>query len=245
MTWSSLAFSRGSSSGIRSIRPKTSDRSSVSTLMPARSNSFSLKRTVLKAVGRAPMAPIRAFFSPPMTRQMATKRARSARKLSLSGSTVCSSVRVKGMPYCFKLLQADILPQKESRRLAMVMAVGSSGKAWIRTGTFNSAQRNVLAMARSSPKLGSVTTTPAISSRWALNKSAHFWASDRLSTLPKGVSSGVRAMVLMPSSARTLSIVSRPVTHKWSGKNPRLPTMTPSVVPFSSFFILNSSVNSS
>ena len=66
------------------------------------------------------------------------------------------------MPYCLRLLQADILPQKLSRRSAMVILPGVSGVAWISTGTFRSAIRSVSAMARSSPKLGSVTMMPSI-----------------------------------------------------------------------------------
>ena len=45
------------------------------------------------------------------------------------------------MPYCRRLLQADILPQKLSRRKAMVIFLGSSGVAWISTGTRRSASR--------------------------------------------------------------------------------------------------------
>ena len=102
------------------------------------------------------------------------------------------------MPYCRRLLQADILPQNESRRSAIVIFPALSGKAWTSTGTFRSAHRSTLAMARSSPKLGSATTTPAIRSRWALNRSAHFVASSSDSTLPNFVSAGPSATTSTP-----------------------------------------------
>ena len=43
--------------------------------------------------------------------------------------SVCSVVIEYGMPYCLRLLQADIFPQKLSRRNAMVIFLGSSGVA--------------------------------------------------------------------------------------------------------------------
>jgi hypothetical protein len=51
------------------------------------------------------------------------------------------------------LLHADILPQKLSRRNAMVILVGLSGVACTSTGTLSLARRNLSAMARSSPKI--------------------------------------------------------------------------------------------
>src|SRR5882672_2583252 len=47
------------------------------------------------------------------------------------------------MPYCCKLLQADILPQKLSRRWVMVIFDGVSGVACTRTGTPRRARRSV------------------------------------------------------------------------------------------------------
>ena len=88
------------------------------------------------------------------------------------------------MRYWLRLLQADILPQKLSRRSAMVMLPGVSGVACTSTGTFRPARRSVSAMARSSPKLGSVTMMPSISSRCFLKRSAHAGASARDSTAP-------------------------------------------------------------
>ena len=177
MTLASAALSRPA-------RPKISERSTVSTEMPARSKSFSLKRTVMKFAGRAPIRPTRASRSPRVTRHVLTNLRRSARKLALFGSTVCRAVSEYLMPYWCRLLQTDILPQNESRRSAGVMWAASSEKAWTSTGTSRPDQRMVLAMARSSPKFGRVTRMPSISSRCALNRSAHFWASATLSTLP-------------------------------------------------------------
>ena len=49
--------------------------------------------------------------------------------------SVCSVVSEYGMPYCVRLLQADILPQKLSRRSRMVIFAGVSGVACTSTGT--------------------------------------------------------------------------------------------------------------
>ena len=122
--------------------------------MPLRSSSFSLYRTVLNAAGRAPSAPKRALRRPATTRHVAMKSCRSSANSAPVGSTVWLRVSVNGMPYCLRLLQADIFPQNESRRSAMVIFPALSGNAWTSTGTFRSAQRRTLAMARSSPKLG-------------------------------------------------------------------------------------------
>ena len=168
----------------RSIRPNTSERSRVSTLMPACSSSFSLKRTVVKLAGRAPMRPIRARRSPRTTRQVAAKSLRSAWKEGRSGSDVCCVVSEKGMPYWRKLLQTLILPQKLSRRWSIVICAGSSGKACTSTGTSRSANLIALATARSSPKLGSVTRMPSIWSRCCLKTSAHKRASASDSMAP-------------------------------------------------------------
>ena len=50
------------------------------------------------------MAPMRANLRPRTTRQMAPKRARSARNSSLSGSVVCDFVSVYLMPYCLQVV---------------------------------------------------------------------------------------------------------------------------------------------
>jgi len=83
-----------------------------------------------------------------------------------------------------------ILPQKLSRRSAMVMFEARSGVACTSTGTRSPEPCNASATPRSSPKLGSVTITPSISCRWRSNSSAHFFASARVSTAPYLVSSG-------------------------------------------------------
>src|SRR3981081_3318776 len=135
-----------------------------------------------------------------------------------------------GIPYCRKLLQADILPQKLSRRKAIVIFPGSSGVAWISTGTRKSASRNASAMARSSPKFGSVTTMPSIRSRFRLKRSAQRLDSSRVSTAPYLLSSGVSATTSIPAAIKTRSISSRPLLARWSGKKPRFPTIRPIVI---------------
>ncbi len=229
LTASSCSLTAGSSSFMRSIQPASSLRSSVSTLMPLSSSSFSLKRTVLKAAGRAPSMPIRALRSPLTTRQVAVKLRRSDLKLALFGSTVCSAVSVYGMPYWDRLLQADILPQNESRRSLIVIRSDVSGKACTSTGTSRPDQRRVSAIGRSSPKLGSVSSMPSMSSRRLLNRSAHFCASFMVWTAPYRVSSGVRQTASMPSLASRSRMILRPESARCLGKNPRLPTITPRV----------------
>ena len=123
----SFAWTFASSSLSRPMRPRTSERSRVSTEMPACSISFSLKRTVLNAAGRAPRTPTRAFLSPLTIRQVAAKASRSARKESDLGATVCWEVSENLVPYCQRLLHAEIFPQKLSRRPPMSIFPGSSG----------------------------------------------------------------------------------------------------------------------
>ena len=120
---------------------------------------------MLNAAGRAPMEPTRRFLSPRTTWHTLMNHARSFANSPDFGASVCSVVSEYGMPYCRRLLQADILPQKLSRRSRIDMREGVSGVAWTSTGTRRSANRSVSAMARSSPKFGSVTTTPPMSSR--------------------------------------------------------------------------------
>ena len=163
-------------------------------------------------------------------RQTAANHCRSWANSGESGLSVCRVVIEYGMPYCLKLLQADILPQKLSRRKAIVIFLGSSGVAWISTGTRRSASRRVSAIARSSPKLGRVTITPSMRSRLRLKRSAHRRDSSRVSTAPYLLSSGVRATTSIPAAVNTRSISSRPLLAKWSGKKPRLPTIRPIVI---------------
>gem|GEM_PF-4337005 len=217
---------------MRLAQPRTSLRSSVSTAIPARSRSFSLYRTVLKAVGRAPIAPMRVVRRPRTTRQIARKRARSARNSAESGATVWREVRLNRIPYWRRLLQTDILPQNESRRSASVMRLASSGKAWTSTGTSRPEKRIALATAFSSPKLGRVTRIPSMRSACSLKISAQARASWRLSTEPNCRASAGKATTSNPASASTASIASRPAWQRCVGKKPRLPTMSPRVVRF-------------
>ena len=71
---------------------------------------------------------------------------------------------------------------------------------------------------------------PSIFSLFALKSSAHFFASDAVSTDPYAVSFGVRATVSIPSFPRTARTILRPCSQSSAGKNPRLPTSTPNVV---------------
>ena len=112
----------------------------------------------------------------------------------------------------------------------MDMRAQSSANACTSTGTSRAAHRNVLATARSSPKLGSVTRTPSISSRRDRNKSAQARASVRVSTDPWGVASDDSATARSPPRSSASSMSVRPVEQRCEGKNPRFPTMTPRVV---------------
>ena len=145
----------------------------VSVEMPARSKSFSLKRTVMKLAGRAPIRPTRAPFSPATTWQVATKSRRSCRNCGLFG--------ILGVVGGQAVLEAVLLQVVAGRHLAAerVAAVLDASSCRLRRGRRGrgSARRartsaSTLAMARSSPKFGSVTSTPMISSRCCLNRSA-------------------------------------------------------------------------
>src|SRR5579884_1949522 len=221
---SSFAFTLPSPS------PSTSDKSTVSTVIPARSSSFSLNRTVLNAAGRAPITPTRSPFKPFTTRHVAANILKSSLNPSDPGHTVCSRVSVYRIPYCHRLLHTDIFPQKLSRRPPISIFPASSGYACTSTGTSSPLIRSAFATPRSSPKFGSVTTTPSISSRCRLNNSAHFRASSSVSTAPCFVSSGPRQTTPYPSASSTRSTSSRPSRTNASGKNPRFPTITPNVV---------------
>ena len=176
------------------------------------------------------MAPMRRRRRPRATRQTPANQARSFSNTSESGASVCSVVSEYGIPYCVRLLQADILPQKLSRRCAIPILAGVSGVAWISTGTDSPAQRRVLAMARSSPKFGSVTMTPSISAACFLKRSAHKCASASDSMAPWRVSSGFTTTAWWPAFSSAAIISVRPLWARWPGKNPRLPTMTPNVI---------------
>jgi hypothetical protein len=184
---------------------------------------------VLKAAGRAPTAPIRSRRSPFTTRHTRANHSRSLAKAGEDGASVCCVVSEYLIPYWRRLLQADIFPQKLSRRSRIDMDPAVSGVAWINTGTSRPAKRSASAIPRSSPKFGSVTRMPSISSRWRLKSSAHVWDSSRVSTAPCFESAGVSATTLTPARSSTPIISSRPLCARWSGKNPRLPTISPSV----------------
>src|SRR5665213_2465342 len=140
------------------------------------------------------------------------------------------------MPYWVRLLQADILPQKLSRRSRIDIFEGVSGVACTSTGTRRSAIRSVSAMARSSPKFGSDTTTPSSVSRFFRNKSAHLRASSRVSTAPNFVSSMPTAMALWPPASIAAIMSRRPLAARWSGKNPLFPIMSPKFIALSGPF---------
>ena len=181
---SSFVFTEVSAESRDSICPKMSDRSTVSTEMPASSSSFSEYLTVMNAAGLAPTWPKRAPFRPPTIRQILPNFLRSSRNSSDSGLVVCFRVSVKGIPYWVRLLQTLIFPQKLSRLRGRSIAPTSSGNAWTRTGTSRSASRIVSATPLSSPKFGRVIRMPSMVSRCFLNRSAHFLASLYVSTVP-------------------------------------------------------------
>src|ERR1700730_7882647 len=114
----------------------------------------------------------------------------------------------------------------------MVILEASSGVACTSTGISSLASRNVSAIARSSPKLGSDTITPSSRSRLFRNNAAHSLASWCVSTAPCLLSSGPSTTQSMPAFARAWIISSRPTLANWSGKNPRFPIMTPIVIFF-------------
>ena len=207
---SSFCTAASSLSFIRLIRPSTSERSNVSTVIPFASSSFSLYLTVLNAAGRAPIAPIRRFLKPFTIRHTPANHSRSFANSAEPGLSVCCVVIEYGIRYCRKLLHADIFPQKLSRRCVMSICPGVSGVAWINTGTPRFARRNVSAIARSSPKFGSVTTTPSICALFDRNNSAQRFASSNVSTAPCLLCSGPSATTSIPALCSTCIISSRP-----------------------------------
>ena len=123
-----------------------------------------------------------------MIRQTAANRSRSALNSGDWTFTVCVRVSVNGMPAWRRLLQALILPQKESRRRSIFIWPATSSSAWMRIGTLRPLRLIVSAMPRSSPKFGSVTMMPSIWPAFDANSSAHFFASSKVSTAPYFVS---------------------------------------------------------
>src|SRR5882762_9642381 len=69
--------------------------------------------------------------------------------------------------------------------------------------------------------------------RLRANNAAQSRDSSRVSTAPYLLSLGSRATASMPAASSARRISSRPLLAKWSGKNPRLPTMTPIVIALS------------
>ncbi len=124
-------------------------------------------------------------------------------------------------------MHTEILPQNESLLRPIWKRAGSSGLAWMRTGTSSFDILMVSATPRSSPKFGRVTITPSILSELSENNWAHFLASSNVSTAPNFVSPGPRITASHSISSMTLSISSRPSLTNSSGKKPLLPTITP------------------
>ena len=176
------------------------------------------------------MAPMRRFRRPFTMRQTPANHSRSFANSTESGLSVCSVVSEYGMLYCRRLLHADILPQKLSRRCVMPIFAGVSGVACTSTGTPNRASRRASTIPRSSPKFGRVTITPSMASRFRRNRSAQRATSARVVTAPHLVSSAPTAMAPYPPFSSTERISARPLSARWSGKKPRFPTITPNVV---------------
>ena len=96
---------------------------------------ISSKRTVLKAVVRAPMQPTLKRFMPLTTRQMAAKSRRFCSNALLSGWTTWGFNTVNGTPYWVNTSVTENLPQKASRRCLKSILPISSGYACIKIGT--------------------------------------------------------------------------------------------------------------
>ena len=79
--------------------------------MPCFCMAISSKRTVLKAVVRAPMQPRLKRFMPLTTRQMAAKSRRFCWKAGVSGCTTCGLSTVKGTLYWENTSVTENLPQ--------------------------------------------------------------------------------------------------------------------------------------
>ena len=78
---------------------------------------------------------MRSFLSPFVTRHTFVNQSRSLPNSAELGDTVCFAVIEYLIPYCIRLLQADILPQKLSRRSLIFMSSRRSGVACTSTGT--------------------------------------------------------------------------------------------------------------
>ncbi len=109
------------------MRAKTSDMSTVSTVMPWRCSATSSMRTVLNGVVRAPMAPTTMPLMPRTTRQTRSNSSTMSLNRSEQGWTVCGADAVNFTWYCWKTSMMEILPQKESRRSAGDILSISSG----------------------------------------------------------------------------------------------------------------------
>ena len=134
------------------------------------------------------------------------------------------------MPYCIRLLQADILPQKLSRRKAIDIfescraspapAPAPSGRVahGIRDGP-------LIAEVRQRDD-DAVDLVPVLAKQIARSGALpHVFRPRHIWTLPASARSR-----RMPAPSSTFSISSRPSLARWPGKNPRLPTIIPSVI---------------
>ena len=146
---------------------------------------------------------MRKLRSPFTTRHTPANHSRSFLNSGESGVMVCKVVNEYGIPNWRRLLQADIFPQKLSRRCVIAILPGVSGVACTSTGTFNLESRSVSATARSSPKFGSVTMTPSIKSALDLNNSAQRFASSYVSTAPCLLCSDPSTTTSMPAFCNT------------------------------------------
>ena len=118
------------------MRPRISDRSIGSTEMPDRLEQLlaepdGVERRRPGADGADAQAAQPLHHPAHAVEPLAGRCANTAD----AGVSVCREVSEYGMPYCFRLLQADILPQKLSRRSCDRHRPGSSGVACTSTGT--------------------------------------------------------------------------------------------------------------
>ena len=96
-------------------------------------------------------------------------------------------------------------------------------------GTSSPDSRIVSATPFSSPKLGSTTRTPSIRRRCSSNSAAQTFASARVSTPPSLVAASSTITASMSISANRRRTSARASVTRASGKNSRLPTITPRV----------------
>ena len=134
------------------------------------------------------------------------------------------------MPYCFRLLQIDILPQKLSRRNAMPILPGVIRR---RLDQHRNAQ------VREANRIGQAAFFAEVRQR---DDDAVDLGGVRLEErgavlrvlvgLHRAVGSLLRESTigLMPAASSAAMISRRPLVARWLGKKPRLPTITPMVI---------------